>query len=172
MELELIHKKIYEIRGHRVMLDYDLAELYETETKRLNESVKRNIKRFPDKFMFKLTHNEWEIMRSQFATASEISKRNTRALPYAFTEHGVTMLASVLKNDKAIFVNIAIVEAFISLKDFASYYKELSSRLEIIEQQFNQKFDDVSEVINYLLKNDTKEKQQQSRNKIGYKKPE
>lgn len=111
---ETIIRKIYVIRGHKVMLDFDLSALYEVETKRLNEQVKRNIERFPDDFMFRLTTKEWQTMRSQFATASESknvqsqiatasqNKRNTNVTPYAFTEHGVTMLASVLKSEKAV----------------------------------------------------------------------
>src|ERR1700674_1615440 len=98
MQLTVIQQKIYEIRGHKVMLDYDLAELYKTETKRLNEQVKRNLSRFPKDFMFRLTIKELRIMRSQFATAFQ-KRRNTNITPYAFTEHGITMLASVLKSE-------------------------------------------------------------------------
>jgi hypothetical protein len=96
MKLEIIHQKIFEIRGQKVMLDFDLAELYSVETKRLNEQVKRNIDRFPPDFMFRLKVKEWKLMRSQIATASQ-GKRNINITPYAFTEHGVTMLANVLK---------------------------------------------------------------------------
>lgn len=98
MQLTTIQNKIYEVRGLSVMLDFDLAELYEVETKRLNEAVKRNIERLPERFMFRLTKTEWEVMRSQIATASDQSKRNISTTPFAFTEHGVTMLASVLRS--------------------------------------------------------------------------
>lgn len=96
---ELISNKIYFIRNQKVMLDVDLSELYSIETRRLNEQVKRNLSRFPDDFMFQLTENEFQHLKSQFATSSW---GGTRKLPYAFTEHGVLMLSSVLKSDKAI----------------------------------------------------------------------
>ena len=169
MQLQVIQTKIYEIRGQKVMLDYDLAELYEVETKRLNEAVKRNSERFPERFMFRLTTKEWENMRSQFATASAQSKRNAAVTPFAFTEHGVTMLASVLKSGKAIKVNIAIVEAFISLKEFALNYKELGAKLKELEKTYNKQFKDVYEAINYLLKKDKQEESQKQRKRIGYK---
>jgi len=151
------------------MLDYDLAALYEVETKRLNEAVKRNTERFPERFMFRLTVEEWEQMRSQFATASAQSKRNTAITPFAFTEHGVTMLASVLKSKKAIKVNIAIVEAFIALKEFASGYKEIDKRLKELEESYNKQFKDVYEAIDYLLQKDKQQASQKQRKQIGYK---
>ncbi len=127
MQVAVIHNKIYEIRGHKIMLDFDLALLYEVETKVLNQAVKRNKERFPKDFMFRLTIEEWQEMRSQFVTASP-DKRNTTATPFAFTEHGVTMLASVLRSEKAIKMNIAIVRAFIALRQFAINYKELADQ--------------------------------------------
>ena len=169
MHLQTIQTKIYELRGQKVMLDYDLAELYEVETKRLNEAVKRNTERFPERFMFRLTVEEWEQMRSQFATASAQSKRNTAITPFAFTEHGVTMLASVLKSKKAIKVNIAIVEAFIALKEFASGYKEIDKRLKELEDSYNKQFKDVYEAIDYLLQKDKQDISQKERKQIGYK---
>lgn len=169
MQLQVIQTKIYEVRGQKVMLDYDLAELYEVETKRLNEAVKRNTERFPERFMFRLTVKEWESMRSQFATASTQTKRNVKVTPFAFTEHGVTMLASVLKSKKAIQMNIAIVEAFIALKEFALNYKELGEKLKELEGKYNKQFKDVYEAINYLLKKDKQETNQKERKKIGYK---
>jgi hypothetical protein len=102
---ELVISKIYHLRGHKVMLDVDLAELYQVDTKRLNEQVRRNIERFPEDFMFQLTENEWESLRSQFAT-SNVGRGGRRYLPFAFTEHGVLMLSSVLSSDRAIQVNI------------------------------------------------------------------
>jgi len=169
MQLQVIQTKIYEVRGQKVMLDFDLAELYEVETKRLNEAVKRNTERFPERFMFRLTIIEWENMRSQIATASTQTKRNVAVTPFAFTEHGVTMLASVLKSDKAIKVNIAIVEAFIALKEFALNYKEIDDKLKELENTCNKQFKDVYEAINYLLQKNKQETNQKERKQIGYK---
>src|SRR5437016_1279305 len=122
MQLQVIQKRIYEIRGQNVMLDFDLAELYETETKNLNLAVRRNNIRFPSDFMFQLTKDEWETLRLQIETSKNLKLQNAtsnkrggrRYLPYAFTEHGTAMLASVLKSEKAALVNIAIVRAFIA----------------------------------------------------------
>ncbi len=169
MNLESINQKIYEIRGQKVMLDYDLAELYEVETKVLNQAVKRNVSRFPDRFMLRLTIEEWYLMRSQIVTASEQNKRNNSVTPFAFTEHGVTMLSSVLKSQKAIQINIAIIDAFISLKEYALTHSELSEQLKLLENKYDKQFDDVFEAINYLLKKDTQEKQVKNRDEIGYK---
>lgn len=170
MQLTTIQNKIYEIRGLNVMLDFDLAELYEVETKVLNQSVKRNIDRFPERFMFRLTQDEWELMRSQIVTASEQSKRNLNTTPFAFTEHGVTMLASVLRSKKAIQTNIAIVDAFISLKEFILNYKELADKLKEMESRYDKNFQDIFQAINYLLEKDNQETEQKERNKIGFKK--
>ena len=104
-QLEVIQKKIYEVRGQKVMLDFDLAELYEVETRVFNQAIKRNKESFPEDFMFRLTKKEWQDMSSQIVMTS-ISKRPKTAMPYAFTEHGVTMLASVLKSPKARELNI------------------------------------------------------------------
>ena len=170
MQLTTIQNKIYEVRGLSVMLDFDLAELYEVETKRLNEAVKRNIERFPERFMFRLTKTEWEVMRSQIATASDQSKRNISTTPFAFTEHGVTMLASVLRSKKAIQTNIAIVEAFISLKEFVLNYKDLSDKLKELESRYDKNFKDIYQAINFLIEKEKQSSQQKDRTKIGYKK--
>ena len=111
-----IHSMIYEIRSQKVMLDSDLAKLYEVETKRINENVKRNIKRFPPEFMFQLTDEEWENLRSQFATFTNDSRKYK---PYVFTEHGVLMLSSVLSSEKAIEVNIQIMKVFVQMRHYA-----------------------------------------------------
>lgn len=113
MELQLIQNKIFEIRGQRVMLDFDLAEMYEVETRVLNQAVKRNISRFPADFMFQLSNKEFDNLMSQIVISSW---GGTRKLPYAFTEHGVTMLASVLRSERAIEINIQIVRVFIALR--------------------------------------------------------
>ena len=169
MDLIIIQKKIFEIRGQKVMFDFDLAQLYDVETKVLNQSVKRNLERFPERFMFRLTVNEWNIIRSQFVTASSQAKRNIRITPFAFTEHGVTMLASVLRSKKAIRMNIAIVEAFISLRQFVLENKELAGKLKELESKYDKKFADIYEAINYLLNKDEQETQQKKRRRIGFK---
>jgi len=113
----ILQDLIYEIRGQKVMLDSDLARLYNVEVKRLNESIKRNIERFPQDFMFKITQKEWDILRSQFATANRnISK--VRYLPYAFSEHGVLMLSNVLSSKKAIKMSIQIIRVFEKLRKY------------------------------------------------------
>ena len=113
-QLQTIQSKIYEIRGRKVMLDFDLAGLYGTETKVLKQSVKRNIRRFPSDFMFELTKEEFELLRSQFVTSKQ--RGGTRYMPYAFTESGVAMLSSVLHSEVAIEINIHIMRAFIALR--------------------------------------------------------
>ncbi len=168
MQLQKIESKIFEIREQKVMLDFDLADLYEVETKALNQAVKRNTSRFPESFMFRLNQNEWKIMRSQIVTASVQSKRNIKVTPYAFTEHGVTMLASVLRSEKAIKMNIAIVEAFISLKEFALNYKDLADKLKELESKHNKHFKDVYEALNYLLQKDNLDTDQKNRKRIGF----
>ena len=150
------------------MLDFDLAELYKVETKVLNQAVKRNPKRFPASFMFQLKHDEWENMRSQIVTASGQHKRNINAKPFAFTEHGVTMLSSVLRSDTAIQMNIAIVESFIALRKFSMNYNQLSDKIKSLEKKYNANFQNVIEVLNYLLEKDRIEKEQKERRKIGY----
>mgnify|MGYP003427134248 FL=1 len=129
-ELVRIQSLIYEIRGYKVMVDRDLAKLYGVETKVLNQAVKRNIKRFPEDFMFQLTHEE--CLRSQFVTLNTKQGHHLKYLPYAFTEQGVAMLSSVLRSDAAIEVNIRIMRAFVSIRN--RYY--LSSYCSIIYKRF------------------------------------
>lgn len=182
MQLLTIQNKIYEIRGAKVMLDFDLAELYEVPTKVLNQAVKRNINRFPDDFMFRLAPMEWETMRSQFETASEINKnmrlqfvttstkkRNISAPPYTFTEQGLAMLSGILNSDKAIYVNIAIMRAFVFIRQYALLHKDLTDKLKELENKYNKKFKDVYEAINFLLKKDKQQVEQKERKQIGYK---
>ena len=196
MQLQTIQSKIYELRGHRVMLDYDLAQLYETETKRLNEAVKRNIKRFPPDFMFRLTVGEWEAMRSQIAasspddelmisqivpsnvgnqtmrsqiaTASQ-NKRNIAITPFAFTEQGVAMLSGVLKSPAAITVNIAIMRAFVLIRQYALSHKDLTDKLKELESRYDTQFSDVYQALNYLLEKDKQDTAQKERKRIGFK---
>jgi hypothetical protein len=176
MESTIIQQKIYEIRGQKVMLDFDLATLYDVPTKALNQALKRNIGRFPPDFMFQLTHDEWadltdNTMRSHFVTASQ-KKRNLGAMPYAFTEHGVTMLASILKSDKAVQMNIAIVRAFIALRQFALNYKELADEIQEIRQTVENHSEQLIKIygaIEGLLTEKEAEKTWHERERIGYK---
>ena len=164
MNIQLIQNKIYEIRGLKVMLDFDLAELYEVETRVLNQAVKRNIKRFPQDFMFRLTEKEWIDMSSQTVMTST-AKRPKSAVPYAFTEQGLAMLSGILNSDKAINVNIAIMRAFVLIRQYALTYKELTQKLKEIEG----KFSDVYQAINYLLQKDKLQTEQQQRKRIGFR---
>lgn len=132
-EIINIQNLIYTIRGYRVMLDKDLAMLYEVETKRLNEAVKRNIERFPEHYMFQLNTEEWSILKSKFATSSW---GGIRKLPYAFTEQGVAMLSSVLKSKKAIQINIQIIDTFVQMRKWAIENKEIGQRLAELEHYF------------------------------------
>ena len=166
-EILNIQTKIYEIRGLKVMLDFDLAELYEVETKVLNQAVKRNSKRFPDDFMFRTTQEEWMVMRSQFVTASPI-KRNVSATPYAFTEQGVAMLSGIINSVKAIDVNISIMRVFVMVRQFALSNKDLTAKLLELENKYDQQFKDVYDAINFLLQKDNQATAQMQRKRIGY----
>ena len=137
LSTEVIQNKIYLIRGHKVMLDRDLAELYGAETRRLNEQVKRNLKRFPSDFMFQLTRNEYDNLRSQFATSSWGGRRY---LPYVFTDYGVAMLSSVLNSDRAIEVNIQIMRVFTKLREMMISHKDLARKIEDMEHKFQERF--------------------------------
>ncbi|MBI5598832.1 MAG: ORF6N domain-containing protein [Deltaproteobacteria bacterium] len=159
--VEMIEKKILLIRGHKVMLDSDLAVLYGVTTKRLNEQVRRNLRRFPSDFMFQLTSDEAESLRSQFAT----SKRGGRRyLPYVFTEQGVAMLSSVLNSERAIEVNILIMRAFVKLREMLATHKDLAKKLEDMEKKYDERFKVVFEAIYELMKPPAP-----SRRQIGFK---
>lgn len=171
MQLQVIQTKIYEVRGQKVMLDYDLAELYETETKYLKRAVKANIKRFPPDFMFEISKEEWESLRCSFSTLNNQGRgKHLKYMPFAFSEQGVAMLSGILNSDKAIDVNIAIMRAFIALKQFALTNTELNNKLKELENTYNKQFKDVYEAINYLLQKDKEETTQKERKQIGYKK--
>jgi phage regulator Rha-like protein len=174
--IEIIENKIFIIRGCKVMLDSDLAQLYGVETKALNRAVKRNIMRFPEKFMFRLTDEEWknlrchfgtsslkyqfgtskdEVLRSQFATSNRGGKQK---LPYVFTKHGALMLSSVLNSQRAISVSIQIIEVFDKLKHLALSQNQLQERISSLEEAFsdykNENNDDIEELqraVNLLL---------------------
>jgi phage regulator Rha-like protein len=169
----VIQQKIYEIRGQKVMLDFDLAQLYEVPTKALNQAVKRNIERFPEDFMFELTKEEYNtILRSQFVTLRSgghgtHSKYSTRA----FTEHGVTMLASILKSEKAVAMNIAIVRAFIALRQFAIQYKDLANEVQEIRQTVENHSEQLTKIyaaIETLLTEKETQKSWEERERIGF----
>jgi hypothetical protein len=134
-DLQIIQNKIYELRGQRVMLDRDLAAMYGVETKVLNQAVKRNIKRFPDDFVFQLTQQELQNWKSQFVTSNSI-KMGVRKRPYAFTEQGVAMLAGVLNSDAAVRANIVIMRAFVQMRSYLAMTPEtLAARLESIDRR-------------------------------------
>jgi hypothetical protein len=168
MDIEIIQRRIYEIRDQRVMLDFDLSELYEIETRVLNQAVKRNINRFPQDFMFQLNEIEFTNLKSQFVTSRW---GGTRKLPFAFTEQGVAMLSSVLHSSKAIEVNISIMRAFVYFRQLILSNKELSNKLVAMEEKYNKKFKDVFEALNYLLNKDKQVEEVKVRTKIGFRKP-
>ncbi|MCI4443425.1 MAG: ORF6N domain-containing protein [Lentimicrobium sp.] len=175
MHLITIQNKIYEINGIKIMLDFDLAELYEVETRVLNQAIKRNIDSFPADFMFRLTTEEWEeVSSSQIVMMSSqsvmTSKRPKSALPYAFTEHGVTMLASVLKSPKARKMNIAIVRAFIALRKALLNIENLKSQIQELETKYDKQFEDIFEAIQFLITDNEVSEKKTERVKIGYKK--
>lgn len=171
MKLETIQNITYEIRGQKVLLDFDLAELYGTETKRLKEAVRRNIDRFPSDFMFELTKDEYNTLRSQIASLEKQGRgKYSKYSPFAFTEQGIAMLASVLRSPKAIEVNIQIVRAFVFLRRYALSHTELTAQLKELETKYNKQFNDIFEAINYLLQKDKIENEQNQRKRIGFKK--
>jgi hypothetical protein len=136
---KVIEKMIYVIRDQKVMLDKDLAELYEVETRIINRNVQRNIKRFPSDFMFQLNEEEYESLRSQFGISKK-GKGGRRYMPYVFTENGVAMLSSVLSSEKAIQINVSIMRIFTRLRSFLLLEKDLSDRVTKLEQGTNQMF--------------------------------
>ena len=184
-DLIIVQNLIYEIRGQKVMLDFDLARLYQVETKALNQAVKRNAERFPSDFMFRLTAEEVLNMRSQFVTAS---KRNTSAPPFAFTEQGVAMLASVLKSPIAVAASISIMRAFVQVRQYlltsasmSAELKELRAKVDLLAMQqeenlgaVNDLSEDVRQDIDNLylaigeLSSRIEEKKQAPRRKIGF----
>ncbi len=163
MELQIIQNKIYEIRGQRVMLDSDLSEMYNVETRTLNQAVKRNIQRFPSDFMFQLTNKELENLISQSVTSSW---GGNRKLPYAFTEHGVTMLSSVLRSETAIEINIQIVRAFVALRQFALGYAELNQKIEKFMLETNVQFSDIYQALTEMASQ--QEQAKKPINPVGY----
>jgi hypothetical protein len=159
-----IANQIHFIRGEQVMLDFDLAQLYGVQTKVLKQTVKRNIERFPEDFIFTLTEIEWENLRSQIVTSSW---GGIRYMPYAFTEQGVAMLSGILKSERAIEVNIAIMRTFVQLRKLMSSNKELSRKIESLEKKYDEQFQAVFAVIKKLIQQESK-----PRKMIGFNKEE
>ena len=170
MELETIKQSIHEIRGKKVMLDMDLAKLYEVETRVLKQAVRRNMERFPEDFMFELTKDEWNIIRSQLVMFKNGQGKFPKYLPFVFTEQGVAMLSAVLNSEYAVRISVKIMRAFVALRQWALNHQEISERLNTMEKQFGQKFTDIDQVLNYLIKKDQQQTQQTARKQVGYKK--
>lgn len=168
LDLSIVEKMIYVIRGEKVMLDSDLAELYGVETKYLNRQLKRNLTRFPSDFAFQLNDEEWEFLRCQFVTSNNEGRGGRRYLPYVFTENGVAMLSSILSSERAIQVNISIMRIFTKLRSFLLLEKELVGEMNKLKANTNKMFkivferlDDLEDLKGPLHPTD--------RNKIGLK---
>ena len=166
------------IRGEKVLLDADLADLYGAGTKALNQAVKRNAERFPADFMFQLTAEEWDNLRSQTVTSSRktggmrsqfvtASRRNVAALPYAFTEQGVAMLSSVLRSPRAVEVNIAIMRTFVQPRRLMDSNRDLARRIEALERRYDEQFATVFDAIKRLIAED-EGKKARPRRRIGF----
>jgi hypothetical protein len=167
MQLSLIQSKIYEIRGQKIMLDFDLAALYEVETRALKQAVKRNPIRFPKDFMFQLTAKEVENLVSQNVIPSK--SKLGGAFPFAFTKQGVAMLSSVLNSEKAIAANIAIMRTFVLIRQYALQYKELHDKLVKLEKKYNKNFKEIYHALNLLLEDKAALEEQKNREPIGFK---
>lgn len=150
MEIQLIQSKIHTLRGQRVMLDTDLAPFYEVPTKALKQAVRRNIERFPEDFMFELTRDEYNSLRSQSVTLETGRGQFSKYVPFAFTEHGVAMLSSVLNSDRAIQTNIAIIRAFVAMRRFALDYADLAQKIAEMEARMGKELADIREVLRFL----------------------
>jgi phage regulator Rha-like protein len=149
--LERIERAILVLRGHKVMLDSDLATLYAVETKVVNQAISRNIERFPEDFMFQLTEAEAAFLRSQTVTLKTGRGQHRKYLPYAFTEQGVAMLSSVLRSPRAVQVNIEIMRAFVRLRGILAAHKDLARRLDSLEAKYDKQFSVVFEAIRQLM---------------------
>jgi phage regulator Rha-like protein len=182
--IQSIQNRIYEIRGERVMLDRDLAALYETETKSLNLAVKRNIKRFPPDFMFQLTKKEYEVLRFQIETSEKSlhplrlqnetsnGRGGRRYLPYAFTEQGVAMLSGILNSDRAINMNIAIMRAFVEIRRILISENDMKEQLRLIKDRLGEhdaQLGQIYDALENLLDEKAAEKRWEDRERIGFK---
>lgn len=179
MELQVIQQRIYTIRGQKVMLDFDLAELYDTETRILKQTVKRNIDRLPEDFMFQLAKKEWQEVITN-CDKLPAGVKFSPALPFAFTEHGVTMLASILKSKKAIQMNISIVRAFIALRKLALQYDDLIQQIQDLRHEFQQGliehdvqlasiYDTIETLLDKKIDEEAEREAWENRNRIGFK---
>jgi ABC-type cobalamin transport system ATPase subunit len=184
--IQSIQNRIYEIRGERVMLDMDLAALYEVETRVLNQSIKRNIKRFPEDFMFQLSATEWQNMSSQNVTtypgnnpSSQIvmmdlpKNRTGKYLPYAFTEQGVAMLSGILNSDTAINMNIAIMRAFVAIRKLTLNQMDLKEQLQEIKERLGEhdgQLNQIYDAMENLMDEKIAQKKWDDRERIGFKK--
>ncbi len=181
MELQIIQTKIFKLRGQLVMLDFDLSELYHVETKRLKESVRRNMERFPVDFMFELTREEFQNLRTQIASLKKGRGQHAKYLPFAFTEHGVAMLSGILNSPKAIETHISIIRAFIALRHYTLTFEEMAAKIFAHDKDIS----DINEVLRWLgdenqarynelkaLESDGKPETEpwQNRPRIGFKK--
>jgi phage regulator Rha-like protein len=183
--IQSIQNRIYEIRGQRVLIDRDLAALYEVETKVFNQAVKRNIKRFPEDFMFQLTQEEWESLRSQFVTLNNSEPlrsqfvtldtargRHTKYLPYVFTEQGVAMLSGILNSDKAINMNIAIMRAFVEVRRIIYQQNDLKQQLQLIKDRLGEhdaQLNQIYDAMENLLDEKAAQIKWEDRERIGFK---
>lgn len=174
MELESLQHHIHEVRGCKVMFDFDLAVLYEVETRVLNQAIKRNMENFPEDFMFRVTASEWEeISSSQIVMMKPSKNRTGKYLPYVFTEHGVAMLASVLKSQRARKLNIDIVRAFIALRKHALLQLEIAQQLHELKQRIGKhdiQLAHIYEAIESMLLRQEKGKNWEEREMVGFKK--
>ena len=171
MELQRIQNRIYEIRDVKVMLDFDLAELFEVETRILKQAVRRNIDRFPTDFMFELTNNEYNELKMSLTSQSVMSndsvgRGGVRYLPFAFTELGVAMLSSVLRSEKAIQINMSIMRAFVMLRQYALSYTELKKQLDDFMLDTNMQFSEIYQALTELA--EQKRIAEQPRKQIGF----
>jgi hypothetical protein len=151
------------------MLDLGLAKIYEVETRVLKQAGRRNMDRFPDDFMFELTKEEWDSLRSQIVMFKTGKGNFPKYVPFAFTEQGVSMLSAVLNSKRAVQTSILIIRAFVMMRQFTLTYEELSEKLIELEKLHNQKFDDIEQVLTYLIQKDNQQTQQSNRKEVGYK---
>ncbi|MBI1288606.1 MAG: ORF6N domain-containing protein [Flavobacteriales bacterium] len=171
---EVLISKIYEIRGTKVMLDHDLAELYEVETKALKQAVRRNLDIFPEHFMFELTKDEFNALRSQIVTSKE-GRGGTRYLPMVFTEHGILQLANVLRSKRAKFMGIRIIEVFVKMREMMLNHAELFAQLEETRRLVSGHDEQIKMIFEYLQqleKAKQAEADQANRTRIGYRRDE
>lgn len=164
MELQVIQQKIFEVRGYRVMFDFDIASLYQVETKALKRAVKRNSDKFPSDFMFELTPEEFENLRSQIGASSW---GGTRYMPYVFTQEGIASLSGILRSNVATQVNISIMRAFIAMRQMIMGYEELIKRIEELEVSTDAQFGEIYEALTQLASKRAVE--EKPRKPIGYR---